>query len=73
MNCTMNNVTRLCGLSLIKKVYDALSKMWSGVCSSLAHMEVYDCEADAYRESLDKIENKIDMCYFVGYPNKYFG
>lgn len=73
MDCTMESVTRVLGLALTGKVYETISKKWSGVYSLLAHTKVYDCQVYARREPLDNLEPIIEMCYFVRYPNKTFG
>lgn len=58
----MNSVIILLGIAPTKKVYETLFEMWSGVHSSLTHMEVYDYEAFILCEPLENLQPKIEIC-----------
>ncbi|KAI3689133.1 hypothetical protein L2E82_47082 [Cichorium intybus] len=56
-----------------KKVAKTPHEMWTGKVPSLAHIKVWCCEAFVRRETQDKLAERSEMCFFLGYPKQSFG
>ncbi|KAI3780137.1 hypothetical protein L2E82_10077 [Cichorium intybus] len=47
--------------------------MWTGKVPSLAHVIVWGCEAFVRRETHEKLAERSERCFFIGYPKQSFG
>ncbi|KAI3739156.1 hypothetical protein L2E82_29553 [Cichorium intybus] len=56
-----------------KKVAKTPHEMWTGKVPSLAHIKVWGCEAFVRRDTSDKLAERSERCYFIGYPKQSFG
>ncbi|KAI3699759.1 hypothetical protein L2E82_44270 [Cichorium intybus] len=56
-----------------KKVAKTPHEMWTGKVPSLAHIKVWGCEAFVRRETSDKLAERSERCFFIGYPKQSFG
>ncbi|KAI3751757.1 hypothetical protein L2E82_22848 [Cichorium intybus] len=56
-----------------KKVVKTPHEMWTGKVPSLAHIKVWGCEAFVRRDTSDKLAERSERCYFIGYPKQSFG
>ncbi|KAI3723576.1 hypothetical protein L2E82_35254 [Cichorium intybus] len=56
-----------------KKVAKTPHEMWTGKVPSLAHIKVWGCEAFVRRETQDKLAERSERCFFLGYPKQSFG
>ncbi|KAI3767607.1 hypothetical protein L2E82_17860 [Cichorium intybus] len=55
------------------KVAKTPHEMWTGKVPSLAHIKVWGCEAFVRRETQDKLAERSERCFFLGYPKQSFG
>ncbi|KAI3523823.1 hypothetical protein L1887_02255 [Cichorium endivia] len=56
-----------------KKVAKTPHEMWTGKVPSLAHIKVWGCEAFVRRDTSDKLSERSERYFFVGYPKQCFG
>ncbi|KAI3780138.1 hypothetical protein L2E82_10080 [Cichorium intybus] len=56
-----------------KKVAKTPHEMWMGKVPSLAHIKVWGCEAFVRRDTHDKLAERSERCFFIGYPKQSFG
>ena len=55
------------------KVAKTPHEMWKGEPPLLVHIKVWGCDVLVRRETLEKLEPKVEKCIFIGYPQKSFG
>jgi len=56
-----------------KSVEKTPYKMWNGKCPGLSFLKVWRCEAYVKRLMSDKLTQKSNKCFFVGYPRETKG
>ena len=43
-------------------------ELWSGRKPSLQHLHIWGCPAHVLKVKTDKLESKLEVCTFIGYP-----
>ncbi|KAI3778460.1 hypothetical protein L2E82_07787 [Cichorium intybus] len=56
-----------------KKVAKTPHEIWTRKVPSLAHIKVWGCESFVRRETHDKLAERSEKCFFIGYPKQSFG
>ncbi|KAI3791050.1 hypothetical protein L2E82_04605 [Cichorium intybus] len=69
----LETAAHILNLFLTKKVAKTPHEMWTGKVPSLAHINVWGCEAFVRRETHDKLAKRSERCIFIGYPKQSFG
>lgn len=62
---TTTNILNLLGT---KKVAKTPSEIWNRKPPSLVHLEVWGCKVFVSHEAINKLEPRLIMCFFTGYP-----
>ena len=44
-------------------------ELWSGRKPTLKHFQIWGCPAHVLKEKMNKLETRLEVCYFIGYPN----
>ncbi|KAI3778645.1 hypothetical protein L2E82_08027 [Cichorium intybus] len=69
----LDTAAHMLNLVPTKKVAKTPHEMWTGKVPSLAHIKVWGCEAFVRRETQDKLAERSERCFFLGYPKQSFG
>ena len=48
-------------------------EMWTGRKPSLQHLQIWGCPAHMLKGKMSKLETRLKVCYFIGYPKGTFG
>lgn len=64
----LETTTHIVNLVLKKMVTKTPHEMWTKKILLLVHIKVWGCEALVRQETHNKLEPKVDKCYFIGYP-----
>ena len=45
-------------------------ELWTGHKPSLRHIRIWGYQAHVKKTKVDKLESRIELCFFVGYPKE---
>ena len=51
-----------------KSVSETPKVLWNGAPESLRHFRIWGCPAHVLKKKSSKLEQKTNVCFFVGYP-----
>ena len=64
----LETTTYILNMMSSKSVPKTLMEMWTGRKVILSHIRIWGCPAYVLKQSFDKLDAKLELCWFVGYP-----
>ena len=58
---------------LSKSVPKTPRELWSGRKPNLNHFRIWECPTHVLKEKMSKLEIRLEVCYFIGYPKGTYG
>ena len=56
-----------------KSILKTPREMWIGRKPYLQHLQIWECLAHVQKGKMSKLETKLEVCYFIGYPKGTYG